>query len=89
MYADDIVMFSGSPEGLQSKLKALEKYCDDWGLDVNIKKSKVIIFNKAGRIIRHKFLFKNNEIECVSNYKYLGIHFSASGSFSFVKQEYI
>ena len=87
MYADDIVMFSGSPEGLQSKLKALEKYCDDWGLDVNIKKSKVIIFNKAGRIIRHKFLFKNSEIECVSNYKYLGIHFSASGSFSIVKQE--
>ena len=28
MYADDIVMFSSSPEGLQQKLNSLEKYCE-------------------------------------------------------------
>jgi hypothetical protein len=48
MYADDIVIFSISANGLQQKLKLLEKYCSDWCMKVNIKKTKVLIFNKAG-----------------------------------------
>ena len=46
-----------SPEGLQNKLFSLESYCDDWGMKINIKKTKVIIFNKAGRTIKHKFMY--------------------------------
>lgn len=87
MYADDVVIFSTSPEGLQNKLNCIGKFCDDWGMKVNIKKTKVIIFNKAGRLIRHKFFYKNSEIDCVSNYKYLGIFFTASGSFSVARNE--
>jgi hypothetical protein len=62
MYADDIVIFSTSPEGLQNKLNSLEKYCADWGMKVNIKKTKIIIFNKAGRTIKKKFLFANQKL---------------------------
>ena len=87
MYADDIVIMSTSAEGLQSRLKQLEKYCADWCLKVNIKKTKIVIFNKAGRKIHSNFLFQNNLIECVSNYKYLGVQFTASGSFSLAKTE--
>ena len=32
-------------------------------------------------------LFNGNEIECVSQYKYLGIQFCASGSFSSAQKE--
>jgi hypothetical protein len=39
MYADDIVIFSLSPEGLQNKLFSLESYCDDWGMKINMKKT--------------------------------------------------
>ena len=39
MYANDIVIFSLSPEGLQNKLFSLESYFDDWGMKVNIKKT--------------------------------------------------
>ena len=87
MYEDDIVIFSTSPEGLQNKLNVLGKYCDDWGMRVNINKTKVIVFNKAGRTIKKQFLYKNSEIECVSNYKYLGIYFTSSGTFSLAKNE--
>lgn len=69
MYADDIVIFSSSLEGLQQKLNALEKYCDDWGLQVNSNKTKVIIFNKAGSTMKHTFCYKNFNIECVPSYK--------------------
>jgi hypothetical protein len=39
MYADDIVIYSLSPEGLQNKLFSLENYCDVWAMKVNIKKT--------------------------------------------------
>jgi hypothetical protein len=87
MYAEYIAIFSSSPEGLQNKLFSLESYCDDWGMKVNIKKTKVIISNKAGRTIKHKFMYKNSELKCVPNYKYLGIYFTASGTFSLAKNE--
>ena len=45
------------------------------------------MFNKAGRHFKQKFLFNGNEIECVSQYKYLGIQFCASGSFSPAQKE--
>jgi hypothetical protein len=88
MYADDIVILSISHAGLQNKLHQLEKYCDAWCLKVNNKKKpKIIVFNNAGRKILENFKFQNYDIECVSNYKYLGIHFTASGSFHFAQAE--
>ena len=32
-------------------------------------------------------MYKNSELECVSNLKYLGIYFTASGTFSLAKSE--
>ena len=87
MYADDVVILSESALGLQEKLKKLEAYCADWCLNVNIDKTKVMVFNKAGRVIKSNFVFQNGTIECVSSYRYLGLHFSASGTFSYAKSE--
>jgi hypothetical protein len=52
MYADDIVLISESAKGLHNCLSKLSNYCDIWNLSVNIDKSKVIIFNKSGRVIK-------------------------------------
>ena len=87
MYADDIVIFSSTAEGLQARLAKLERYCSDWCLTVNLKKTKVLIFNKAGRNIQQKFLFQNRVIDSVSNYKYLGVLLATSGSFQAAKYE--
>jgi hypothetical protein len=32
-------------------------------------------------------MYKNSELECVPNYKYLGIYFTAFGTFSLAKNE--
>ena len=87
MYADDLVILSESKTGLQAKLDALENFCNDWCLTININKTKVMIFNKAGRLIKGNFKVQNKEVECVSTYRYLGLYFSASGSFSYAKAE--
>jgi hypothetical protein len=48
LYADDVVIMSTSHDGLQCKLNKLQAFCDDWGIDVNLSKTKAMIFNKTG-----------------------------------------
>ena len=50
--ADDIDLLSDSAKGLQKSLNILKMYCDKWNLKVNIGKTKVIVFNKSGRILK-------------------------------------
>jgi hypothetical protein len=38
-------------------------------------------------IIQEKFMYENKILDCVVNFKYLGLYFSASGSFSFAQNE--
>ena len=79
-YADDLVIMSTCPISLQKCITKLEKYCKDWKLEVNLKKTKIMIFNKQGSLIKkHKFFYKEKLIENVKHYKYLGFTFSLSG----------
>ena len=89
MYADDIILLSKSAKGLQEKLDihVLNTYCKDWCLTVNTSKTKILIFNNVGRLIKHSFRYGNENIECVSNCKYLGSWFSSSGSYSYAQNE--
>jgi hypothetical protein len=46
-FADDLVILSNTSGGLQNSLNKLEKYCFDWQLTVNTKKTKVMIFQNT------------------------------------------
>ena len=46
-YADDIVLMSGSEEGLQRQLNALNKWSTKWSLNVNIDKTKILHVRRA------------------------------------------
>ena len=50
LYADDLVIFSRSAKGLQNifLISKMESFCDFADLDVNIDKTKVMIFNNCG-----------------------------------------
>ena len=87
LYADDVVLLSKSSTGLQQRLHCLEQFCKEWCLDVNISKTKILIFNKAGRHLKENFTLATKPLECVTSYKYLGIHFTASGAFSLAQDE--
>jgi len=48
LYADDIVIFSETQEGLQEGLNVLSKYCEKWKLVVNVNKTtKVMVFENV------------------------------------------
>ena len=82
MYADDLVLLSHSAKGLQNCLDSLEAFCKEWGLRINLQKTKVIIFNKTGqKIKKHRFHINGEEIEITDSYCYLGVLFTISGKF--------
>ena len=72
-YADDIVLISTSAEGLQKAIDITHKYCQEWKLEVNHKKTKCITFTKGTQ--REKVVFKigNKILENATEMKYLGI----------------
>ena len=52
MYADDIVLLSNSKEEFQNSLSNLKEFCDSWNLKINIDKTKIITFNKSGKLLK-------------------------------------
>jgi hypothetical protein len=66
LYADDLILISDSQQGLQDRLNILHKYCKDWCMKININKTKVMIFNKSGRLITRNLNLNNHSIECAS-----------------------
>ena len=50
LYADDIVLLSESEHDLQKHLNALDVFCTQRGLVVNLAKTKVLIFHTSPRV---------------------------------------
>ena len=73
LYADDLILISEKPSGLQHCLNALEVYCEEWGLNINTKKTRIMIFSKNKNASTNEpalnFTFKNSLLEKVNEYK--------------------
>ena len=73
LFADDVILVSSSPAGLQNQINNLEKASESLGLSVNLDKTKVMISRKGGHIAAgEKWFYYGSKIEIVSSYKYLG-----------------
>ncbi len=59
LYADDIIMFADSAEGLQNSLNILSDYCQKWKLTVNKEKTKIMVFRKGGRLPNEMKFYKH------------------------------
>ncbi len=57
--------------GLQQQLNALQQLCAERGLTMNVKKTKVMVFNYVDPC--QKFVFEGDIIKCVQTFNYLGI----------------
>lgn len=84
-YADDIALCADSPVLMLKILKCLYEYCQLNDLELNVNKTKIVIFNKRGHLQpgrqKHKFTYGNNIIEIVKKYTYLGTIFNNSAIF--------
>jgi hypothetical protein len=82
LYADDLVILSTTPKGLQMSLDKLNNYCTNWKLSINWSKSKIMTFSYQGNKAIDKFKIGDKTLESVDSYSYLGMELSSTGSFT-------
>ena len=90
-WTDDCVVMSHSASGLQNSLRQTVNFFSELGLDVNVKKTKVMIFNPRGlgpKNFQHlNFTINDLPVEICEKYTYLGLVFKPSGSSIPAQQE--
>ena len=74
LYADDIVLMSDTEQGLQEMLNLVHSWCQQWKLNINVDKTKVVHFrNPAVPITSFTFSCGPHPLEVTKEYKYLGL----------------
>ena len=83
MYADDMVIFSETAEGLQAMLDTLYDHNEKWKLSVNINKIKIVVFWNGGILSDDENWYYNGlQLETVNTFTYLGVVLNFNGKFS-------
>ena len=81
LYADDLVIVSESHTGLQNSMDIIEAFTKKWHLQVNISKTKCLMFSRGRKpTVERPFLLGNTTIENCKSYCYLGTVFTESGT---------
>jgi hypothetical protein len=81
LYADDIVFFSESAEGLQEAISAFQEYCNIWKLTVNANKTKNVVYSKKKYNTNVVFKIYGQAIDLQDSYSYQGVIFNYNGNF--------
>jgi hypothetical protein len=80
LYADDLAVVSDTPFSLQQKIYIIANWCAKWRIEINLDKTKIIIFRNGVKLKSiEKWVMNDKPIEVVSFYKYLGVIFSVKG----------
>ena len=81
LYADDLILLAESASDLQIQMDLLSEYAKKWNLEINISKTKVLIFNKSNKTSGITWSIDNEIVEEVDSYTCLGVIFQKNGSF--------
>lgn len=82
-FADDIVLVAKSAKELQEMLNLCHSYLTRNKLEMNTKKTKVMVCRKGGRLKNsEKWSVNGQMLEVVNDYKYLGYWFNTSNTAS-------
>ena len=66
------VLMAESAEALQPLLDSLSNWTKDYGLKVNVAKTKVLVFRTSWQLDQDRFYFDGNNVEIVNTFSYLG-----------------
>jgi len=77
-YADDAVFLSEDEANLQTIITKVNETCKEYGMAMNVKKTKTMVISKTGNSCC-KIMVDGTNLEQVSQYKYLGSWISDDG----------
>ena len=89
MYADDLVILSRSKFGLQRCLHQFNGWCNKWMMQINLKKTKIMIFQKITRknSAQQNFFLVDNYVCITKAYCYPGNKLTSNGKFTIALQQ--
>ena len=74
MFADDVARFSDTIIRLQHQNNCKDRFCLFVGMQLNLLKTKYIVFRNGGVLKQtEKWFYMREVVDIVSFYKYLGI----------------
>jgi hypothetical protein len=82
MFADDLTIGSFTVNGLQREIDQIVKFCSDWNLKCNLKKTKILVFKKGGETEKERemvYVRYDQLIDVVNAISYLGITLESTG----------
>ena len=84
-FADDICLLSPSRSGLEQMISRCTKYCSEFCLSFNPRKSKVMIFSRSAiDLANHKpVLLDGSPIDYATSIKYLGVTIDSNKGVNF------
>ncbi|MBJ5510278.1 reverse transcriptase family protein [Salmonella enterica subsp. enterica serovar Meleagridis] len=77
LYADDMVLISKSSHSLQCNLDQLTRTCEEYGMRINVEKSKSMVVGR--KPVQTKCVVEGKELEQVPDFSYLGTVISGDG----------
>ena len=88
LWADDLILLALDPRTLQKQLDELNNFCSQWGIEVNVDKTKLMVFNSQ-YAERYQVMPRigKHSLKKVSSYCYLGIEIHETGSFAIARTE--
>ena len=82
MYADDTVLLSENGDDLQKMINSVNICSNEYGLYINLLKTKIVIFRNRGHAkAEEKWFLNGNKIDVCNELMYLGILFYYTGNF--------
>ena len=77
-FADDIMLASNEISQAQELLSCVERFSYEIGLELNVKKTKCMLFNNAKNSSQKLYTNGGKEIEIVDDFRYLGSYIESS-----------
>ena len=82
LYAVDVALVAEDGRELTSMLKTLERWSHRNQMEVNVEKTKIMVFRNGGRRKSERWRYKGENIEVVREFKYLGFWFTTKSQYS-------
>ena len=70
LWADDLFVVSQSAEGLQKSIDRVYEFYTSLGLQLNVRKTKIMIFNRSGRVSSgYSFMMNKTPLDQTDSYR--------------------
>jgi F0F1-type ATP synthase alpha subunit len=88
--ADDLAVRTTTSTGMQRAINSIKEYCEEWKLEINTNKTKIVVFKKGGKLSKYENLkLGGEEIEVANEIKCLGIIVDGRGKWEKEKRQVV